>query len=268
MLADQVARYVHGGPARIDQGAAVGEPPGQPIPLGLGSLGEPAQVDLDALGAAHQRGQRATPERRVLSAGGRGAVQVTDQPGVGSSRGGGGGRVGVGGNACGQAARCAGKRRPDGGGDRVERADRRIGGIRPRRQVRRAGPLALTQRRVLAVVTGQIHVRQVQVRIAAVQLQVPVADLGRPLEHGQVRLVVTVSQRLARPEPAQARPDALGRQVLYDAVVLVPAAVLAHLGNGQVKDGTKPWMNVGHARQSTRAPPAPGEYLANTVRAR
>src|SRR5215469_778030 len=172
---------------------------------------------------------------------------------MGSSRSGDCGLVGVGGYPGSEAAGRVGQRLPDWGGNRVERANGPIDGIRPGSQVRRACALALGLGRVLTVVAGQIQVRDVEIRVAAVQLKFAVTDPGRSLEDLKMCLVVIVGERIAVPEPAQACPNAVGRQVLDHAVVFVPAAIFAYLGDGHVPDGA----NIAAGTNTTAAIFAP-----------
>ena len=82
MVPDQLAGHVEGRPAGVDQGAPVGQQGVQPVPFRVGLLRQPAQVDRQRLGLAHQGGERRAAERRVGVAVGRRALHVRDQPAV------------------------------------------------------------------------------------------------------------------------------------------------------------------------------------------
>jgi hypothetical protein len=91
VVPDQVAGYGERRPvllAAVEPAARLGQHGVQPVPFGVGLLGQPAQVDRQRLGAAHQRGERGGAERRVGVAVGRRALHVRDQPGVRRPRGG------------------------------------------------------------------------------------------------------------------------------------------------------------------------------------
>ncbi len=94
------------------------------------------------------------------------------------------------------------------------------------------------------------------------QFQFPVADLGAPLERREVRLVVLVIEAPAglggRAQPGQPGPHAIRRQVTDPAVVLVTAAVLAHLGNLKVTDSPDPGGEFFHGHDVTGRPVPPG----------
>ncbi len=109
-------------------------------------------------------------------------------------------------------------------------------------EVRTAGGVPLLLRGVLPVVTGEIQPGHVQQRVAPVHLQVAERDPGGVLERGQVRLVVRVVEPRARGRghPGQTCPDPVPGQILDLAVVLVPSAELAHLGDVEIADGAKP----------------------------
>ncbi len=254
MLPDQVPGYVQGGPARIDPRAALREPFAEAVPLSVGALGELAQVQVDSLGAPHQRTERGAAKRRLRAAARGRRVNMGHEPGVCGPGGGGDLRIGVGRNARGQPAGGPGERLADRSGHRVERGDRRVNGGRPGREVYSAGPIAVGLRRVLPVVAGQVHVADVEVRIAPVQLEVAEADPRGVLENSQLRLIVLVRQAVAGGglgDPAQTSPDSVRGQVLDPAVVLVPAAVLPDFSNGHVPDGAQPGVGVSHARHLT-----------------
>jgi len=96
----------------------------------------------------------------------------------------------------------------------------------------------------------------VEVRIAALQFKVAEPNLGRAFEDCELRLIVLVRKRVRLrrlDKSAQARLDAGRGQVLDLAVVLVPAAVLTYLGDGQIPDGTQPGVRLSHARHITLA---------------
>ncbi len=100
--------------------------------------------------------------------------------------------------------------------------------------------------------------------IAAVQLNFAERDFGVLLERRQVRLVMRViepARGASGRQPGKPVPDPAGRQVLDLAVVLVPAAVLAHLGNIQVADCAQPRAEIIHAGNAT-CTTRPGSLLA------
>jgi len=82
-----------------------------------------------------------------------------------------------------------------------------------------------------------------------VQLQIAEGDPGVLLERRQVRLLMRIFQWPAGGglgQPAQAPVHAVWRQILDDAVVLVPSAVLADPGNVEVAHGPQPRGEVVH----------------------
>ena len=68
--------------AGAEPGTPVGQQGVQPVPFGVGLLRQPAQVDRQRLGPAHQGGERRPAERRVGIALRHRAFDVRDQPGV------------------------------------------------------------------------------------------------------------------------------------------------------------------------------------------
>ena len=154
------------------------------------------------------------------------------------------------GDARGQSLDAAEQRFGDRRAQLVERRDRRVDHPGPGRQVRGAGRVPFGSGRVVLVVAGQVQLAQVEQRVAPVQLQVgehhPAIILGR----AQVRLVVRVGLRGAglprRLQLGEPRRHPGRGQVLRDAVVFVPAAVLARLGDVQVADRAHPWIEVAH----------------------
>src|SRR4029077_5351549 len=75
-------------------------------------------------------------------------------------------------DARGESSGSPGKRLANRSWDGVEGSDRGVNGIRPSGEVSRPGAFSLCLRRVFAVIAGQIHVADVEVRIAPVQLKV------------------------------------------------------------------------------------------------
>ncbi len=234
VVADQVAGHVEGGPGRvpgIEPGASVGEQGVQPVPFGVGPLGQPAQVDRHGLGAAHQRDQAGTAERRIRIALRRRALQVRDQPGVRGPRGRQGTVVGTAAGPGGEPGRQAAYGAEQGlrhrGAHLVQRGDGRVGHLRPDHQVLGPRGVPLCRRSVVPVVAGQVELAQVQQRVTAVQFEIGVEDSFLLLGRGQVRLVVRVRERLAagarRGQPGEPGPYPGRRQVLRLAVVFVPA---------------------------------------------
>ena len=267
MIPDQVAGYLERWPARVDPGAPVGQQGMQPVPFGVGLLRQPAQVDRQRLGPAHQGGERRPAERRVGIALRRRAFDVRDQPGVRGPRRGHGLRRGTAARSRGQpgrqAADAAEQRLRHRGADLVERLDGRVRDLRPGREVRGARGVPLLPRGVVAVVAGQVQLPEVGERVPAVQLEPGEGDPLQLLGGGQVRLVVRVRQRPRagprRLQPGQPRADPRGGQVLRLAVVLVPARELAGLGHVEVADGAHPRGKL-HAGDAIRAscPGLPG----------
>ncbi len=104
VVTDKLAGDLERRPAWVDPRAALGEPLEQPVPLGVGLLGQPADVDPQALGAAHERGQAGRAQRGVRP-GLRGrALQMGDEPPVRGPRGGGDLLIGIVGYARGEPA--------------------------------------------------------------------------------------------------------------------------------------------------------------------
>ncbi len=87
-------------------------------------------------------------------------------------------------------------------------------------------------------------------RVAPVQFQLAVGDLGPPLHRGQVRLVVRIGDPVAGGgglrQPGQAVANPAGGEVLDPAVVLVASAVLARLGDVEITDRPDPQGKVIH----------------------
>src|SRR6266540_2346198 len=207
--------------------AGVGQHRAQPVPLGVGALLEPAEVDRQRLLRTEQPLEIGPAERRIGLAVAGAALDVVDQAGVG--RHGTLGRrvacVQVGGQAAHGRQQRVGHRRADpveggdGGGDRLW----------PQGQVAAAGLGTLLGRRVLAVVAGQVERVEVEQGIATVHLEVAEFHLERSLEGGGVGLV----ERVVQPRPTQARQagaHAVRREVLHAAVVLVQADEFACRG--------------------------------------
>ena len=107
---------------------------------------------------------------------------------------------------------------------------------------------------IVPVVAGQVELAEVQDRVPAVQFELGVGDPFLLLGRGQVSLVVRVREPLAagprRRQPGEPGADASRGQVLRLAVVLVPACVLAYLGDVQIADGAHPGGEV-HAADVT-----------------
>jgi len=99
-------------------------------------------------------------------------------------------------------------------------------------------PVPVGLRCVVAVIAGQVQAEQVQQRVLPVQFQLPERDPRPVLERGQMRLVVRILKGLAgsggRCQRGQGRAHPGGREILDQAVVLVPSGVLALLGDVQV----------------------------------
>ena len=259
VVQDQFTGHLEGGPAGAEAGTPVGQQGVQPVPFGVGLLGQPAQVDRQRLGLAHQGGEPGLAERRVGVAAGHRALHVRDQPGVRGPRGRQHGlvRVAAGTRAetGGQAADGTEQRLRHRRADLVERLHGRVRDLRPGGEVRVPRRLSFPLRRVVPVVAGQVQLAEMVDRVPAVQLEPGVADPLLLLRRGQVSLVVRVRQRFAarprRLQPGQAGPDARGRQVLRLAVVFVPSCELACLGDVEVADGAHPRGQV-HAGDAIR----------------
>ena len=86
VIPDQVAGHLKRRPVLcprpVKPGAPVGQQGVQPVPFGVGLLRQPAQVNRQRLGAAHQGGEPRAAERRVGIAVRRRAFDVRDQPRV------------------------------------------------------------------------------------------------------------------------------------------------------------------------------------------
>jgi hypothetical protein len=214
VVADQGPGHLQRRAVRIHAGAALGEQGGEPVPLGVGPLAELAQVDRQALGAAHDRGQRGRAKRGIGGPLGGGPLDVRHQPRVRGERGAPDRLVGVLRDARGQAADPVDERGRDRRAEPVERVQGRVDGVRPGGQVPRPGLRPLGGRGVLPVVAGQIQVAQVQDRVAPVHLQVAEEDPGRVLRRGQMRLVVRVIEPRAAGrrlgQAGQPGPDPVG----------------------------------------------------------
>lgn len=233
---------VHGG-LRVQPSAGLGQQRGQPVPFALGLVGERRQVDAQAFLTAHQQRERLPAEPGVGVAGLGGAGDVVDQAGVRGERGTRlrlGLRVEVGGETADRTEECPGDRRAH----PVERCDGRVDGVRPLLEVASAGLGEFLAGRVLAVVGGEFKVGQMRIRVSAVQLKLAVLDLEGVLEDRKVPFVVRVGKgRFAEPgvgERGQSAADAVGRQVLHLAVVLVESRHLPDHRDHQVAHGAKP----------------------------
>ena len=102
VIPDQVAGHVKRGPDPLpgfEPSASVGQQGVQPVPFGVGLLSQPAQVNRQGLGAAHQGGEPGTAERRIGVALRRRAFDVRDQARVRGPRSGQGGLAGTAGTA-------------------------------------------------------------------------------------------------------------------------------------------------------------------------
>ena len=228
--------------ARRDPGAVLGEQCVQAISFGVGLLGQPAEVDRQALGAAHQRGKRRAAKRRVRVAVRRRVLQVRDQPAV--RRQSGLDRIRrTGGEASREAAGGAEQGFRHRRADLVQRADRAVDGVRPGRDVVLAGGLPLGRWRVVPVVAGQIQFGDVADRVAPVEFQVHIRHPESFLERRHLCLVVRVRIPVpagpGRGELVQPGADASRRDILRFAVVLVAAAELTHVCDTQVTDGAQ-----------------------------
>jgi hypothetical protein len=243
-------------PARPQPPAGLVQDGPEPVPLGVGPLLQPAQVDLHGLAGAEQPLQRPPAQRRLGVAVGGGRLQVGDQPLVGLD-----GpldhRVGlldveVGGQALGGGQEGLGDR----GRDPVEGGHGGPDRVRPGGQVAPAGLGPLGGRGVLAVVAGHVQGGHVVQRVGPVQLQLAQLQAGQPLEGGQLGLVVRVV--LGWPaEPGQGRPDTLRGEVLDPAVVLVAADVLADRAHRQV---TERPQSLVHDRRAYGGPPGSSSF--------
>ena len=270
VIADQAARHLQRGAVRVHPRAALGQPGGEPVPLSVGALAEPAQVDGHGVGAAHHHGERGRAQRSVAGAVGDRLVDVCHQARVGGERVPPGPVAGRDRDAGGQPPDAVGQRRRDRRAELVQAGDGGIDGLRPPREVRGAGGVPLQLRCVLPLVTGEVEPGHVQQRIAPVQLQVAQACPGGVLERGQMRLVVRVAELRARGcgrgHPVQSRGDPVPGQILDRAVVLVPPAELAHLSDVQVADRAQPGGELVHGwrRYSLRGrrPRLPGRRPA------
>ena len=262
VVADQFPGHRQGRPARIDAGAALGQPPGQPVSLGVGLLGQPAQVHLDPLGTGHQRRQRLAAKRGVGIPRGGGLLHVGDQPCVRRMRGGGQLGGGTGRDAAGQALDPAGQRGRDRSADLVEGGHGGIDRLRPGGELRQPGAVTLLLRGVIPVVAGQVKTAEVDQRVAPVQLELAVHDPGTSLERGQVGFVVRVLQGLAGACRLGQRGQALAHpvrgEVLDRAVVLVPPAVLTRFGQVEVAHRAQPRRQIVHGTRRYRARPGAG----------
>ena len=201
VIPDQFAGHLERRPAGVDPGAPVGQQGVQPVSFGVGLLRQPAQVDRQRLGLAHQRGERRPAERRVGVALRRRTFDVRDQPCVRGPRRGQGLLPGTAARSRGepgrQAADAAEQRLRHRGGDLVERLDGRVRGLRPGGEVRGPGGVPLLLRGVVPVVAGQVQLAEVEERVPAVQFEPGDGDPLPLLGRGQVRLVVRVRQRSA-----------------------------------------------------------------------
>jgi hypothetical protein len=83
VVLQQPGHHLGGGPARPQAPAGLVQDGPQPVPLGVGLLLQPAQVDGEGLAGAEQPLQRPPAEGRVGVAAGGGRLQVGDQPLVG-----------------------------------------------------------------------------------------------------------------------------------------------------------------------------------------
>ena len=172
VIPDQFAGHLERWPTRVDPGAPVGQQGVQPVPFGVGLLRQPAQVNRQRLGPAHQGGERRPAERRVGVAVRRRAFDVRDQPCVRGPRRGQGLLPGTAARARGepgrQTADAAEQRLRHRGGDLVERLDGRVRGLGPGGEVRGPRGVPLLLRGVVPVVAGQVQLAEVEQRVLAV----------------------------------------------------------------------------------------------------
>ncbi len=172
MIADKLACDLQRRAARVHARAAFGEQGGEPVHLGIGPLGQSAEIKRHPLGAAHERGEPRGAQRRVgIAVGGR-LVDERHQPGVRRHRVRPGALVGGRWNAPRQPADPAGQGCRDRRAEPVERGDGYVDGLGPRGEVRVAGAVALLLRGILTVVAGEVEPGHMLHRVAAVHLQV------------------------------------------------------------------------------------------------
>ena len=263
MHSDQFPGHLQGRAARRHIPAPLGQQGQQPVPLRIGLLGQPAEVDRQGFRAAHQRAERGPAERRVRVTLSGGPLEVSDQACVrgqcrlphrlvraaagppGAPRLAAVGRCSrLGADPGRQPAGRTEQGPRDRRTDLVEGLDGRVDHPRPGGQVLGPGRRPFRRRRVFPVVGDEFEFGQVQDRVAAVHLELGEGDAPQVFGRAQLRLVVRVSEPLAavprRRQPGQAGPDAFRGQVLRLAVVFMPSAVLARPGDIEIADRAQP----------------------------
>src|SRR5690606_28656609 len=237
----------------------LGEPVHQPVPLGVGALGQPAEVDVDPLGGAHQPAQRPGAEPGAGVAVPGGLLQVSDEQGVRAERGGANVFGGVGGHPGGEAARGGQQRLGDGGAHPVQCGERGVHRRRPGLQVAQPGGVAPTLRGVVPVVAGQVELVEVEQRVEAVLLQLAQGVAERLLLDAGVRLLVRVVEGVPGAHPGEPVAHPARGEVAGDAVVLAPSGTHPHPGHAGVDHGAEPlrWVVQGTGPDPRAGPPNP-----------
>ena len=233
----------------------------QTVAFLVGLAGESPEVDVDGLAAAQQVGQAGFADRRVGVAFGGCPLEVGDEPALGGQTRG-RDRVGL----------VEPARQPDDGVDEgggrgrrhpIERGQRHVDGLRPGGQLASASLGALFDRRVLAVVDGQVEVVEMHERVAAVLLELAEADAKRVLERREVGLVV-VGRGAGRVQTGEGASDARRRQVLDGTVVFVETGVLPDDGDLQVAHRAHPGVHRADTRVRSPWPLATAAQRAAT----
>ena len=240
MVADEPARHLERRSAGIHAAAALSEPVHEPAALGGGTFCQNAKAHGHALAATQKQGKSISPEGRIRIALPRSRLHMRDQAAV--SGNGGGPDIGfcISGNTCGEAADPADQGLSYRRAEPVQGCDSGGRGLGPCSEMFVARPRPVFGWRVVAVITGQVQLVEVQQEIPPVHLQIAELNSRGDLEYSQVRLVIRITKPAARPgggaQAAQPGPHPGRRQILDAAVVFVAAAGLADMTDSRVTD--------------------------------
>ena len=228
----------------------------EPSPLGVGDLFEAAEVHRHCLRFTEELRQLQRAEAGIGRARGRGALQMADETVEGRP------------STFERSLACRVRletlseplhRGQQTGGDRcrhrVERLDRRLDRLGPLSDVSCLGRRSLLARGVLAVITGEVQVGEVNERVPAVDLSGGKAGTYARLDSRQLALIVSVRFGSADTDLSKQGGDASWRKVLDLAVKLMKAGILADLGHLQLPDGSQSVGNHGLRRYPQPAPP-------------
>ena len=197
------------------------------VALAIGTAGEVVEIDVEPVAAPEQFRELPRTECDVGFTRRHCGFDVRPQP-LGGSR-----RRGIVDALC---------QVDDNGQDRVghdtwhavERLDGTVDRIGPARDVTAARRVAIGGGRVLALVTRDVEVVDVDQWVPAILLHRSEVGAQPALEALHVLLVVRVLDGRPEADPCQSARHACRREVLQDAVVVVQTRVLAHFGDHEL----------------------------------